>query len=163
MLFIPKEGSVHLQELERVFLQHHRGLFAAALAVTRNRAAAEDCVHEALVAVAALKVAPRDMAAYLYRVVRNKALHSLGHSARQVALAEDYLEPVEDGAEQALLVQQVKLHMAGLDGNEQQALMLKLFEGLTFDEIARTLEESPNTVASWYRRGLDKLKHLLGE
>jgi RNA polymerase sigma-70 factor (ECF subfamily) len=38
---------------------------------------------------------------------------------------------------------------------------LKLWQGLTFEEIAAILEISPNTAASRYRYGLDKLRDRL--
>jgi RNA polymerase sigma-70 factor (ECF subfamily) len=38
---------------------------------------------------------------------------------------------------------------------------LKLWEGLTFEEIAGTLEIPVNTAASRYRYGLDKLRDRL--
>lgn len=103
------------------------------------------------------------MAAYLFRVVRNKALHNIKQANRHVELIEDYLSAAPDDAEQATLVGQVKQHMNSLSQDEQQVLMLKLFEDLTFEEIAGILEASPNTVASWYRRGLAKLKERIGE
>jgi RNA polymerase sigma-70 factor (ECF subfamily) len=152
-----------LKQLESVFLEHQRRLFASALAITRNRAAAEDAVHDALIAVAALSKAPDDMTAYLFRVVRNKALHSIKRESRHVELVEDYLDVAPGDAEQAALVAQVRQHMVSLSQDEQQVLILKLFEDMTFDEIAGILETSPNTVASWYRRGLEKLKNLIGK
>lgn len=152
-----------MKQLESVFLEHQRSLFAAALAITRNKAAAEDCVFDALAAVAALKEAPRNMAAYLFRVVRNKALHNLKQSQRQQAFDEDYLDAEPGNQELETLLGQVKQHIGSLVADEQQVLILKLFEDMTFDEIARIMEASPNTVASWYRRGLEKLKHAMGE
>jgi RNA polymerase sigma-70 factor (ECF subfamily) len=45
---------------------------------------------------------------------------------------------------------------------EQRAVLhLKLWEGLTFEEIAAALDISPNTAASRYRYGLDKLRDRL--
>jgi len=38
---------------------------------------------------------------------------------------------------------------------------LKLWENLTFEAIAETLEIPPNTAASRYRYGLDKLRERL--
>lgn len=150
-----------MKALENVFLEHQRRLFASALAITRNRAAAEDAVHEALVAVASLKQAPNDLAAYLFRVVRNKALHGIRQAGRLVELPEDYLEVATNDIELTTLAHQVRTHMKALSQDEQQVLILKLFEDMTFDEIALALEASPNTVASWYRRGLGKLKELI--
>ena len=45
---------------------------------------------------------------------------------------------------------------------EQRAVVhLKLWAGLTFEEIAAALEIPPNTAASRYRYGLDKLRAQL--
>ena len=45
---------------------------------------------------------------------------------------------------------------------EQRAVVhLKLWEGLTFETIAEMLDLSPNTAASRYRYGLDKLRERL--
>jgi RNA polymerase sigma-70 factor (ECF subfamily) len=40
-------------------------------------------------------------------------------------------------------------------------LHLKLWEKLTFDAIAQTLDIPPNTAASRYRYGIDKLRERL--
>jgi len=46
--------------------------------------------------------------------------------------------------------------------DEQRAVVhLKLWEGLTFEQIAAALDIPPNTAASRYRYGLDKLRERL--
>ena len=44
---------------------------------------------------------------------------------------------------------------------QRDVILFKHFEQLTFDEIARRLEMSSNTVKSNYYRGLDRLRELL--
>jgi len=56
---------------------------------------------------------------------------------------------------------EVEAAMAGLPTEQRAVLHLKLWEEMTFDEIARTLEISANTAASRYRYGLDKLRDAL--
>ena len=51
--------------------------------------------------------------------------------------------------------------LAELPPDQRVIVHLKLWEGLTFDAIAETLEISPNTAASRYRYGLDKLRDRL--
>lgn len=48
-----------------------------------------------------------------------------------------------------------------LSEREQQVLRLKVFGGLTFDEIARRLGMGPNTAKTVYYRALKKLRHML--
>ena len=51
--------------------------------------------------------------------------------------------------------------MAGLEDNVRQVVELKHFEDLSFDEVARRLEISPNTAKTRYYRGLSQLKQRL--
>ena len=51
----------------------------------------------------------------------------------------------------------VRVAVADLPAEQGEVLVLKLWEGLTFAEIAEVVEAPPNTVASRYRYALDKL------
>lgn len=148
-------------QLDRLFREHQQHCYVAALAITRNRAAAEDAVHDALVAVCTADVKPRDLKAYLFRTVRNKALDSLRRERRTDPLPEDYLEADCQDETTAVFAEQVQRFINRLDTDQQQVLILKLFAGLTHEEIANILSTSPNTVATWYRRGLSRLKEFM--
>jgi RNA polymerase sigma-70 factor (ECF subfamily) len=51
--------------------------------------------------------------------------------------------------------------LAGLPSEQRAVAHLKLWEGMTFEQIAAALELSPNTAASRYRYALDKLRSRL--
>jgi RNA polymerase sigma-70 factor (ECF subfamily) len=51
--------------------------------------------------------------------------------------------------------------LAELPPDQRAVVHLKLWEGLTFDQIAEALEIPQNTAASRYRYGLDKLRERL--
>jgi len=48
-----------------------------------------------------------------------------------------------------------------LPPDQRAVVHLKLWEGMTLESIGQTLEISPNTAASRYRYGLEKLRLLL--
>ena len=158
-------------KLQTLFKAEHQRLYVSALAVTRQRSCAEDAVHDALVAVAEVATEPDDLKAYLYRVVRNKALHIIkGRSAMLLSnvnedvgnsIIEALVEPTSDSLELHTLAEQVNKHIQQLDSNVQQVLIMKLYSDFTFEEIASITDNSPNTVASWYRRGLVQLKEMI--
>lgn len=152
-----------LAKLRELFDREHRRLYLCALAVTRNREAAEDAVHDALIAVAELDRELQDLKPYLYRVVRNKALHLARTAARHAGDSSDteFLQANADSPEAELLVEQVRRHIDSVDSRYQQILIMKLFFDFTFDDIASITENSPNTVATWYRRGLIQLKDMI--
>ncbi|MBL8840928.1 MAG: sigma-70 family RNA polymerase sigma factor [Planctomycetes bacterium] len=51
--------------------------------------------------------------------------------------------------------------VAQLDDSQAQVIELKLYHGLTFEEIERQLGVSSNTLKTRYYRGLDQLRSLL--
>lgn len=154
-----------LAELKELFASQQKHLYIAALAITRNRASAEDCVHDALLAVAEIQTELDDLEAYLFRVVRNKAIHRINQAARYENSVQDqnYIVAESKSLESSTFINQVKRQIGFLDMNYQQVLIMKLFTDLTFIEIAKITENSPNTVASWYRRGLTQLKERINE
>ena len=51
--------------------------------------------------------------------------------------------------------------LAALPREQREVIVLKLWNGLTFEAIARLFDLSPNTVAGRYRYGLSKLRGCL--
>ena len=157
-----------LDQLSQLFESKQKQLYITAMAITKDRASAEDAVLDALLAIAELKQAPNDLPAYLFRVVRNKALHCNKHRSRftdETALGQ-FIDPStldNQTAEQQIMTRQILNQLESLEQNQQQVLIMKLFGDLTFDEIAKITENSPNTVGSWYRRGLIQLKEKIHE
>src|SRR5439155_12214786 len=66
------------------------------------------------------------------------------------------VEPAERAFREAL-----SAALAELPTEQRAIVHLKLWEGLTFEQIADLLGISPNTAASRYRYGLDKLRDRL--
>ena len=52
--------------------------------------------------------------------------------------------------------------LARLPEEQREVIMLKVYAGLTFKEIAETLELSANTVASRYRYAIERLREERG-
>jgi RNA polymerase sigma-70 factor, ECF subfamily len=50
-----------------------------------------------------------------------------------------------------------------LPAEQADVVVLKVWHGLTFEEIGQALQLSPNTAASRYRYGIDKLRTLWGD
>jgi len=155
-------------QLERLFSSHQHEFFVAALSITRNGAAAEDVVHDALLAVAQLATQPEDLKAYVYRVIRNKALHQIKQAQRldDSGLDLDYIDRLgmnELNFEERIFVEQALEKLATLESNHQQVLLLKFFADLSFKDIAEIMDSPMNTVSSWYRRGLQQLQEKCDE
>tara|TARA_R110002073_G_scaffold77283_2_gene187205 strand:+ start:684 stop:1169 length:486 start_codon:yes stop_codon:yes gene_type:complete len=155
-------------QLERLFIRHQHDFFVAALSITRNGPAAEDVVHDSLLAVASLQTRPDNLKAYVYRVIRNKALLQKKQAQRldDSGLDIDCFDSStlnELSVDERIFVEQALSKMTSLEANQQQVLLLKFFADLSFKDIADVMDSPINTVSSWYRRGLQQLQEKLDE
>ena len=135
-----------------------------ARALTRSQHDAEDALQAAFVRVA---LYPQGMAeadhpwAYLLRIVRNEALKIM-----QKRRAEEWAPPAAEGWTEDSSIdfearQLVQRSLEKLPASQSEVVVLKIWEGMTFAEIADVLGESPNTAASRYRYALAKLSQYL--
>src|SRR5688500_15062478 len=97
---------------------------------------------------------------YLCRAVRNAALNVRRGWSRQVEFerAEPWLESPPGLDETGLALQQA---LGRLPCDQREVVVLRVWGQLTFQEIAEATDASPNTVASRYRYGLEKLREAL--
>jgi RNA polymerase sigma-70 factor (ECF subfamily) len=159
---LAREGIVALEEIYDLVGQR---LVRYAYTLTRHHDDAEDAFQAAMVRLARypLALARADNPwAYFLRMVRNEALRLTQKRAGTCAL------PITDvGTEEAPLLdademqRSIRLAVEKLPPNQSEVVVLKIWEGMTFLEIAEVLGESPNTVASRYRYALEKLTRLL--
>ena len=151
--------------MERIYDQYGPQLFTCALAVTRRSELAEDAIHEAFCRGFRLTEAPLNLKAYMFRSVRNAAIDQLRQKGRTTSLSEDYVFDSSAGpselAEQNQLKRRAAEVLLKLSEDERETIVQHLYADLTFQEIADMRQRSIGTVASWYRRGLTKMKDYL--
>jgi RNA polymerase sigma-70 factor (ECF subfamily) len=157
-------------DLERLYDEHAQVLFAFLLNFTRSEADTHDLLQELFVKLARrpdLLEKVRNERAFLLRLSHNLAIDLMRrHGARQRQYEQMSTEPVEIFARAAEPDERAFREMlSGALGElppEQRAVAhLKLWEGLTFEQIAELLEIPLNTAASRYRYALDKLRERL--
>jgi RNA polymerase sigma-70 factor (ECF subfamily) len=157
-------------ELERLYDEHAQALFAFLLNFTRDENDTRDVLQEVFTRLArdpGLLRGVRDERAFLTRLVRNSAIDLVRRrgarqkgqdqfGASQISAFAPAADPDEAAFRAAL-----SDALGELPPEQREVVHLKLWEGLTFDQIASTLGIPPNTAASRYRYGLDKLRDLL--
>jgi len=151
-------------ELERIYREHRQGLFSLALAITRRAEQAEDAIHEAFTRLCGRTAGPQgDVVAYVFACVRNAAVDQ---RRRQPAYAGEPIfaavtsDPVGRliAAEQQQALRDV---VESLPEPRRELVTLRLYAGLTFQQIANVLGQPLATVASNYRRTLQQIKRTL--
>jgi RNA polymerase sigma-70 factor (ECF subfamily) len=133
-----------------------------------GHADAEDVVQEAFVRFWRSREKARDATAYLYACVRNCALHwqrsRIRLSRREEAAARPEAEamftgPLEQDERRAVIAAALN----NLPEGQREVLVMKIWGGLSFPQIALALQMPANTAASRYRYALEKLREELAE
>ena len=155
-------GPVGSEVIGRAFDQH-----AAALEFYARQwcDSPEDVVQEAIVLLAAEPQAPRDVAAWLYRVVRARAINA-ARSARRRKRYEAAAALSETGwfaptAEDAIDAGEAAAALAQLPEEEREVVIAHVWGQLTFQQIAELMGSSDSTAHRRYVSALAALRQKL--
>ena len=162
---------MHAHEtLDRLYDDNSQSLFAFLLNITRSESDTKDLLQELFIKLAkqpAMLKGLRNERAFLIKLAHNLALDSMRRRAVREKNYEKFADepaPVfalsADADEQAFR-QALGEALGDLPVEQRAVVHLKLWEGLTFEAIAEALDIPPNTAASRYRYGLDKLRERL--
>jgi RNA polymerase sigma-70 factor (ECF subfamily) len=155
---------------DELFARYGRPLFRYALAIVNSAEDAEDAVQEAWVRVARehkqLKKI-HNIKAYLFSAARNSAYNTIRARRRRREVCEDAAgldaQPSAQRADASVEYIALQKSFAGLPIEQREVLALKICDEMTFEEIARMLGASINTVAGRYRYGIERLRRALKE
>jgi len=152
-------------------------LYAIALRILRDPAAAEEVLQEAYVSIwhhaGSYSAAKSQAPTWLTSIVRNRCLDQLRRrEVDTVTLSRDDGDdadldlPAEGPTAVEMLLngaaaKSVRQCVDALEGAQKQAIALAFYQGLSHAELARHMREPLGTVKSWIRRGLERLKLCL--
>jgi len=153
------------QHLERIYRDHRQGLFTLALSITGCPDLAEDAVHDAVVRLWRSGKKPQDdPVAYVFASVRNAALDQVRRRKPSAEVVSVFDGEWSDPAWAAQIGEQrqlVRRAVEALPPDQRQTVVLRVHAGLTFRQIAETFGEPLQTIASRYRRALERIKETI--
>jgi len=157
-------------DLARLYDDHAAALYAYALNLTRSESDARDALQEVFTRLARRGELPDDLReprALLLRMTHHAMVDSLRRRESRRRTEESLagetgrlFAPAAD-PDAAAFRNGLATALGELPAEQRAVVHLKLWEGLTFEQIASALDLSPNTAASRYRYGIDKLRALL--
>jgi len=139
------------------------GLILYGRALGLSHGEAEDVLQETFLALLQLPAKPEDPAHYCVRTFRNRALNYRRGVWRRLAREWESARWFERGSAQDEAEKEAMRQLSALPSEQREVIVLKIWNGLTFEMIGRLFEVSPNTVAGRYRYGLNKLRACLRE
>lgn len=165
-------------ELEKAYLKHRHSLLAIALNVTQCQSLAEDALQIGFSNLVRSSFQASDLEAYLFKTVRNAAVDIVRRRKRETTIVESLFFDSDDAifqdndrlnSSQSDEVsrreehQMIRNTIDSLPPPDREIVLLKIFSEFTFEKIADITSSNPNTVATRYRRLLQKLKNKLKE
>jgi RNA polymerase sigma-70 factor (ECF subfamily) len=157
-------------DLQRLYDDHAQSLFAFLLNFTRQEADARDVLQELFLKLGRhphLLHKVTEPRAFLIRLAHNQAIDLMRRRATrqknydQLAAESDSVFAPSDTPDDASFRLELTAALAELPAEQRTVVHLKLWEDMTFEAIAETLCIPPNTAASRYRYGIDKLRARL--
>lgn len=122
---------------------------------------ADDCVQEALIELAGQRTAPDNPTAWLYRVVRNRALNAARgkrrRSEREQAVAERRRASTGPTPADAVEIEEL---LARLPCVDREIVVLRVWGQLSWQEIAELVGSSKSSVHRDYAAALARLREM---
>jgi RNA polymerase sigma-70 factor (ECF subfamily) len=171
-------GLVHRQDMrayELLYDRHAQVVYNLLVRIVREASAAEELVQEVFWVVwqrADQYQGAGTVAAWLYRIARNKGLDHLRRQRVRPQPAPAALETLErsmryftnsaeNEVEQSWRRQQVTQALESIPNEQRHCLELAFFEGLSQREIAARTRTPLGTVKTRMRIGMEKLERIL--
>jgi RNA polymerase sigma-70 factor (ECF subfamily) len=157
-------------DIERLYDEHAQPLFAFLLNFTRDEQDTRDLLQEIFVKLAhepKLLAGVREERAFLIRLAHNAAIDLMRRRGTRDRAKENFAAEIispfasTNDPDEKVFREELSIALGELPEEQRAVVHLKLWGELTFEEIAAALEISPNTAASRYRYGLDKLRGRL--
>lgn len=155
--------------VELIWERYVDDLLAYLQAVLCSRHDAEDVLQTVFVRIVKKRfwlARARHLDAYVYRIARNEAdrfLKDKRRLRRPQTEPDRWLQGAEPDRPDNDLLEQLQVALEHLPPAQRQVVVLKVYRAKTFEQIAELLGIRPNTAASRYRYGMEKLRNMLGD
>ena len=165
----PASESPNPQEqLATAYDTYAGGLYRYALMILVAHSLAEDAVQQTFVKLAAQGKRISEITSrsgYLRTAVRNECYRILTRRKQTSSVNLEMgsiLEPTSGEDFDEDLQHEIELAMRSLPPEQREVTHMKVYEQMTFQQIADELGISINTITSRWRYAIDKLRQILG-
>jgi RNA polymerase sigma-70 factor, ECF subfamily len=156
------EQRLSADDVRQLYDRHGAALLLYARGFVADAGAAEDLVHGVFLNLLRTRPKVREApAAYLYRAVKNAALNLQRNRARESPLPEQEVWFTHQGGgdrEAGLALQSA---LSELPTEQREAVVMRIWSGMTLEEVAEATGVPLSTAASRYRYALEKLRERL--
>ncbi|WFD10179.1 RNA polymerase sigma factor [Tepidibacter hydrothermalis] len=160
-----RRKNKNYDELVKYITDNQESLYRFAYTYVKDQQEALDIVQEsiykALSSINTLKKS-ENIKAWLYRIIINTSINHIRKNKRILLIDEmnDKSECEEDNLDRNIDLREA---IEKLDENQKTIVVLRYFEDMKIEDIAKTIDCNISTVKSRLYTALDKLKIIMGE
>ena len=143
-------------DVAALYREHRRRLLGLAAAITLDGAVAEEVVHEAFIGLQRHRSTVQNPVGYLQRSVVNLSVNLIRR--RRVAARHPQVPPPPASSPE---VDETWTAVVRLPPRQRAVVALRVWQDMTIDDIADTLDWPPGSVKSTLHRALKRLEEEL--
>ena len=162
--------------LQAIYQFDSRRLLGVALRIVRERALAEDVLHDAFMNIwtkaASFDAVRGSGRGWIHTIVRNQALSVVRANGREVSANEEAIEALEakQVANAAPMTELFEINadigrldecLQALDAPKRNSILAAYLDGCSHSEIAERLNAPLGSVKAWIKRGLLSLRECM--
>ena len=151
--------------LRTLYEQDSSHLLGVALRIVRDKALAEDVVHDAFIKIwrgaSSFDPARGSARGWVFSVTRHLALNAVRNHYREVALSDEHEQFTTDTFEFAARTGQIHTCLEQLDPARRTCILHAYVDGYSHSEIAQKLDTPLGTVKAWIKRSLAALRECM--
>lgn len=162
---LKENGEIREKAFRELYSRYAKGVYAYCRRILGRKDLADDAFQEAFLNFLKSAESDRKMTnvnAFLLRIARNVCLNE-NRRRRQAALSIDdfVLGGEDDRVEKDELTDLVARSLDALKDEQKEALVLRIYNGMSYQEIADFLGEPISTVRNRIARGKKKIREIL--
>jgi len=157
---------------EEIFLHFHKELFQYGFKIVANKLLVDDCIQELFLELWQSKeriALPLSVKSYLFRALRYKLIRALKKETRFASLDDFSSDSMEFSYESTLIQQEAQLEIQqkllqqikSLSPRQQEALYLRYYAKLNYQEISKIMEISSQAATNLVFKSIKQLKENL--
>ena len=153
--------------LRQLYAEDSSRLLGVALRIVRDKALAEDVVHDAFIKLwrgaGSFDPSRGSARGWVFSITRHLALNAVRNHSREVALSDEHeqLAAPNDSFEFSAREGQVYRCLEQLDPTRRSCILHAYVDGYSHSEIARKLDTPLGTVKAWIKRSLVALRECM--
>ncbi len=155
--------------IEQLFKEHYSQMWLLAMRLIRDDAAAKDIVHDAFASLLSDNFPKQDFSAtYLLSAVRNRCINHIRHLSVRQRFCQIYAKNAEEAIENEDWPDEETLALlnsavANLSEACGRVVRLRFTDGMSYKQIASTLNISEVAVYKHLRHAIDVLREKLSQ